>query len=257
MSKVLQEKNLYGNWTMLAADGSPMCKCSAKRAQWYLKRGIAEQVSDNPPSFKLKFEANGPGHRGSKFYLSERKNHCVVCGSDDDLTKHHIIPILYRRNFPVTLKARTSHDVLLVCETCHHKYETEAWLFKVKIAEEMDAPILNIKLTDEVRAQTSISKKASTLLNVPQLPQARRDVLIAELAEHLGHSPSQEELIKLSQRIRKPRQSDPHGAVIASKLSTTEAVTKFIKRWRHHFVNVMQPQFLPDGWEIDHVIGRP
>ena len=40
-------------------------------------------------------------------------------GNIGNLTRHHVVPHCYRRNFPQELKAYCSHDVLPLCHSCH------------------------------------------------------------------------------------------------------------------------------------------
>ena len=55
------------------------------------------------------------------FYIADRENKCVNCGADKDYSRFHVIPTLYRANFPDELKSHRSHDVVLLCFTCHER----------------------------------------------------------------------------------------------------------------------------------------
>ena len=123
---------------MIHPDGEFMCYVSKKRAQWYCNKKLAEWINNS--TFKLKFNPNGIGKRGLKFYETKQENSCVVCGNSnkDNLTKHHVVPYVFRRNFPVIYKQSNHHDVLIVCEKCHIKYETHASEFKNKLAKDFN-----------------------------------------------------------------------------------------------------------------------
>jgi hypothetical protein len=42
-----------------------------------------------------------------------------------------------------------------------------------------------------------------------------------------------------------------HGYHVVQKLDTEEKIEEFVKLWRNHFINTMQPQFMPNGWSVD------
>ena len=125
-----QNKQIYDNIAMLSSDGFLMCYIGRKRANWYLERNLARQISEN--KIQLLFTPNGLGH----YYDKERnipvKNHCVVCGCNDisKLSKHHTTPECFRKHFPLKWKSYRSHEVLFVCVSCHSKYELEAQKIK-------------------------------------------------------------------------------------------------------------------------------
>lgn len=105
---------------MLARDGSLLCHCDSRKAQWYLAKGLADRVSDNPLTIQLRFEhKTGDQEQGTNdFYTESKENRCVGCGRPDGFSRYRIIPSCYRRHFPVALKSHRSHDVVLLCLSC-------------------------------------------------------------------------------------------------------------------------------------------
>lgn len=55
------KKAVYENCKMVAPDGELLSNCDAKKAQWYIDRGLADKILDTPLTIKLKFEPNGRG----------------------------------------------------------------------------------------------------------------------------------------------------------------------------------------------------
>ena len=49
-----QNKQIYDNIAMLSPDGFLMCYIGRKRANWYLERNLARQISENKIQFILK-----------------------------------------------------------------------------------------------------------------------------------------------------------------------------------------------------------
>ena len=42
-----------------------------------------------------------------------------------------------------------------------------------------------------------------------------------------------------------------HGYHVMKKLDTEEKIENFVKLWRNHFINTMNPQHMPIGWSVD------
>lgn len=92
---------VYENYTLLAPDGRVLCRCGRKKVDWYLSRGLARAVENEPSHFQLNFVPGGHGEDGDTYQLADKSNHCVVCGRDDYNTKHHIVEYEYRQHMPV------------------------------------------------------------------------------------------------------------------------------------------------------------
>jgi len=57
-------------------------------------------------------------------------------------------------------------------------------------------------------------------------------------------------------RVSNQDRLNPHGKEVIEKVMAEDGVGDFIKMWRKHFIDEMQPKFLPAGWKIDHQIER-
>ena len=125
---------IYGNCKVLSPDGLLMFRCQEKKINWYLKRDLAQIVNLDPLTIKLNFEPNGLGNHNKVYGLGEMDNLCVVCGNNIEITRHHVVPICYRRFFPIEKKSHNFHDVLSVCADCHENYEYYAFKFKLDLS---------------------------------------------------------------------------------------------------------------------------
>lgn len=105
---------LYENCEVYHPDGELMFKCQRKKFDWYIEKGLAEKLSDNPPQIKLTFNPKGHG-QGKEYSLDNNDNLCCVCGKTYDYIRHSIVPHFYRHFFPDNMKSHYSHDVLLMC----------------------------------------------------------------------------------------------------------------------------------------------
>lgn len=84
-------------------------------------------IEENPLTVRLKFEptnrkysrVSGEEDKDDEFYVSNRENKCVNCGTTKDYARFFIIPALYRTHLPDELKVHRSHDIVLMCFACH------------------------------------------------------------------------------------------------------------------------------------------
>lgn len=221
---------LYSNYQLLSQDGTVLAYIASKRRDWYLKKGLAEAVSDT--AIRLLFKHKSAGAQ-PKIYAESREAICVVCGTVSDLTKHHVVPYSFKRYFPLIYKAHTSFDVVVLCEKCHNAYE--------KVANE-----LKKDLFDQYNVASKLRPKevgvASTLIkHGDRLPPIIRERLEKQLPE--GVAESKTALIEYIQNFSYDK-GNPHEEVVKSLAS----IEDFIILWRKHFVEVMQPQFLSQSW---------
>ena len=252
--------NLYGNCHVLGPDGDIMFHCNQDKIDWYLGRGLADKVKDSPPTIRLRFQPNGPGHSGDDYYLTTKRNECVVCGSKHQLTRHHIIPYCYRRYFPALVKAHNYHDVLLMCVPCHDAYESEASRVKEKLAVEHGIPMTGTGWYCD-KVVVKLKKHASALQNHwDQIPPARREELLQTLRDYYQRDDITAEDMEQAgslEAIVRTEDFAQHGPTVVAKISETYgSMEAFVKMWRQHFLQTMDPQFLPEHWSVDRPILR-
>jgi hypothetical protein len=248
---------------MLSPDGVIMCKCDKKRANWYLSRNLAEIVSDDPLIFRLLFVPNGHGTAGDTYSLLEKENRCVVCGKEHDLTKHHIVPYMYRKHLPMNIKSRNAHDVVLICNTCHHEYEEEAMKLKNEINIELTGDIIRSGAFDRsVFQKVHIAKMCRTLArNGHKIYESRRKEMIKDISESLGQEATPELIQSIVDNFnfKNPYHHvtyDPGALAVNSLGDDTKKIKEFVEMWRRHFIDVAQPKFLSPHWEIERELTR-
>lgn len=245
----------YSNWLMLGPDGSEMCRCAEKRARWYLDRGLADVIGEDPPTIKLKFDPQGPGNQGDEFSLAPKLNRCVVCGTEEDLTKHHIVPSMYRKFFPVEIKSRSAHDVVVICIKCHDEYEAVATKLKSMIGIEYDARDNVAPLTQEQRNHNYLVKLCKTLrFHGKVIPSDRHEEIIAMIVNLLGRDISDEEIQELSESTTSTLLNRDTGRIVVEKILASDLLDSFVLRWRQHFIDTAQPRFMPDHWSVQRKI---
>lgn len=130
--KKTRKTKLYDNCELLAPDGELISMITTKKMRWYIEKGLAlveeESIAEETarcskrPRIKLVFEPNGRTNTSHKYYLEQKENVCVSCGSLHALNKFYIVPYEFRKRFPFRFRVRSSHDVVLLCITCRDSY---------------------------------------------------------------------------------------------------------------------------------------
>lgn len=125
-SRSLANSDYYSNALVLSKEGKRLCTLNGKRVDWYLKRNLAVEV--DPPegyprciqlNFKAKMERDP-----ETYEVAIIKNQCVICGVQENLTLHHVVPHVIRKLFPLSEKGRSRQWCVLLCVDCHEKVET-------------------------------------------------------------------------------------------------------------------------------------
>eukprot|EP00069_Balaena_mysticetus_P012430 bmy_07719T0 len=250
---------LYDNCFLHAPDGQPLCTCDRRKAQWYLDKGIGELVSEEPFVVKLQFEPAGRPESPGDYYLMVKENLCVVCGKKDSYIRKNVIPHEYRKHFPIEMKDHNSHDVLLLCTSCHaisNYYDNH---LKQQLAREFQAPTGSEEglrlLEDPERRQ--VRSGARALLNAEGLPAHRKEELLQALREFYRTDTVTEEMLQeaagLETRISNENYI-PHGLKVVQRHTQggLRSLMQLESRWRQHFLDSMQPKHLPQQWSVDH-----
>lgn len=241
--------SFYGNCSCLAPTGEILFRCDQRKMDWYLEKQLATQV--DAFTFQLKFEPQGSGHQGDPFFLQERENRCVVCGTEEKLTRHHIVPYCYRKFFPKVLIPYGPYDVMMLCLLHHKAYEVFAREFRQELSTEYNVPftaeIISYPHDNAVRARAISAAFALSRYKV-QIPEKRQEQLCNSIRTYLQKTEilqtDFEDLMHLGKNIKTV--SIPHGKLIMDVVTDLDA---FMCRWRQHFVETMQPQFLPKHWD--------
>jgi hypothetical protein len=55
--------------------------------------------------------------------------------------QHHVIPLVYRAHFPMKLKSHSSHDIVLLCGSCHQRTCTAYDAFRQALAVEVGVSV--------------------------------------------------------------------------------------------------------------------
>jgi hypothetical protein len=232
-----------------------------------LRKGLAIQLNEHTIQLIQSVPSVKKHCTGDEFYESLLENICVVCGTDTNLTRHHVVPQEYRKHFALEYKASASHDIVLLCIQCHERYESEAFLLKTEIANTFNIPVTGIgkyRDMDIVKAKSNakaiikykstipdeklidINFRLNTFIN-NRLHKSQND-LYADVPVHTLH-----DILQLEEWIEENRYMT-HGEGIVKRLSLehdpVESIDRFCCMWRIHFLKIMKPKFLNKHWSV-------
>ena len=247
--EALQPHNYYGNIVVLSPEGHTMFRCSEKQAQWYLDRNLAvlEFVRNNDNFSKvvrLTFQPNGLGHYSDPDLLEEQKNICCVCGSEKDLVKNYIVPREYLHQFPIEFKSRRFENRIMLCVDCLKKRNTLVRDSLSRLLGELcKVPVDGIGATIDSKFKRIILTANALVQKKHILPERVRLEKLKIIEDHLGHFPTENEIIELSKSKWIDRSNyKTHGQAVVEKITDFEM---FINVWRNHFMQTMKPKFPP------------
>ena len=281
---------IYDSCKMLAPDGQQLCFCDFKKMSWYLERNLAKLISNDPPVFKLIFEPNARGCvdenlKSSNFYIESRTNCCVICGKTENYLRFHVIPILYRSCFPENLKSHKSHDVVLLCLSCHERARKVYEQKKEEISKRYNVP-LNVmsdgknnylKLIQFIKKCKVIKKNKNK--NLPEIAETKLKKNLKETFDILMENSQEFKNFVEKNKIKCDKEDDIddnflnifcdkfivddknipegkknlHGKLVIEKVKDLK---EFIMEWRQFFLDSFQPKFLPKEWSVKHEIVR-
>lgn len=210
---------------------------------------MADLVSDNPTTIVLKFEPSGRKGVDDPFNISGKQNICVVCGTHENLSRHHVIPHCIVKHLPLGVKSHNSHDVVAMCIECHATYEDKSFEKKKDLAAEAGISVHGSG-TDELRDKYRIRSLATAIvLHSDKMPAERQAIVLDEIIELMGRKPNHQELVELS--LMDPKKEINYmtfGKFIANHIEDHD---EFAKSWRQHFLDTMQPKYMVAHWRVD------
>eukprot|EP01133_Synstelium_polycarpum_P018140 gene18140-21684_t len=244
-------RTLYDNCLMYGPDGVLLCNISKKKVKWYLDRDLATITLENPLTIVLKFQPKGNGHADDQYYLSNKENRCVVCGSEKRILRHSIVPHSYRQYLPVDIKSHSSHDVVILCCECHFAMNRRLHFMKMMIASQYGVPLDNNQTSVIVDKDLLRDKKKKFTIPDERLQEFKASVLKHFNKEELEES----DVVQLMESNPKQRNEDyvSHEQRVMNKVlqDGRDGIKKFIKAWRKNFIDTVQPRFLNEHWSVD------
>lgn len=232
----LMEPNriIYDNFNVYSPNGELMFKANKRKLTWYLKKDLAQVISNDPLAIKLKFKPKGLGLYGKE--LEDIKNICCVCGTDNKLTRHHVLPHCFKKYLPQKYKSHQNTNVVCLCRDCHNQYEIKADKVKKELIDKAMPP-------EKRASETVLRSLAKTYFKYNQsIPIKVKDEIIKKISEILGKKPTEDDIIEL---VDSP-DPDPYKIVVDS----IEDIDEFVALWRNHFLKNNPIAYLPKHFQM-------
>ncbi|CAK9824800.1 Exonuclease 3'-5' domain-containing protein 2 [Anthophora retusa] len=262
-----RNKPLYHNCYLQAPDGEILCTCDRKKAEWYVSKGLGDVIEKEPFTVRLKFEPSGRalGEVG-QYYTQIKVNQCVVCGTSDKFIRKNVVPREYRKYFPLVMKAHQSHDILLLCPSCHEISNWHDLQLRRKLADMCAAPLagpLTHIRNKYVQDWKKLHSAVKALRERTTLPDARRKELEHYILECTNKQQVTPILLDvLNKELKNSMVSIPNHDQFKCQSHGLQVVQFFQKRegglvelermWREHFLLTMKPKYLPNLWSVRH-----
>jgi hypothetical protein len=256
------KSNMYDNIEMVDPNGTLLANISKKKAEWYVSKRLATWKT-GACCIQLSFAPRA--HSGSGFEKSVKRNVCVACGDDGGLfMRHYIVPRAYRTLLAKKFKTHQSHDVVILCPDCHLHCEHATQLRMHSLEEELEehcrhASFINQDLYRVKSAALALTKSRWNKHKLPCEKIQQYQTLVRNYLNISSHDDISQEQLQLAAaveyRIPNPDYISGPQFVMQSLLlhdhQDDDEVEQFIKDWRRHFIDTVQPRFLPQGWSID------
>jgi len=242
---------VFDNCIIQAPDGVMLSRCGIKKLNWYVSRGLAVQVAHDPPTIRLNFEPRGRDGLDDPLLTSGKPNICVVCGSTENLTKHHIVPYSFVKHMAVDKKVDVIHDIYPLCEYHHTEYEKLSMKKRKELSEEWGIPLYGLDQSLLKVIARAIKSSTALLRYGKFIPDERRKNLLndVKLFLEIEKEPSLQQLEFTSNyNVKSHEDYVNFSKYIANQYPDLE---EFAKEWRIHFLETMNPRYMPDDWSVD------
>lgn len=243
---------IFHNCLIKAPDGACLSRCSLKKLNWYIKNGLADQIEEDPPTIRLKFEPSGRWLADDPFFLEIKPNCCIVCGCVDNLTRHHIIPYCFIRHMDLKFKVDIVRDILPMCRDCHDVYELFSADRKKEMAKQYSIPINGLEEPEMGRFRRATRAANALYKHGNKIPKVRHDYLLNIIKKYLKKDePNQDDIRQLSLLSVKDHADYVNFSQHICNMNLD--YNEFAKEWRKHFVECMNPEHMPKNWSVDRI----
>lgn len=149
----------------------------------------------------------------------------------------------------VEKKSGRSHDIVPICDLHHRIYEEKFAITLKKQLEDERSIVRKTVTLNRIRSIRAYNFSRIMLdeERIKKIPREKVEFFLKEMREVFGtEDPYEVQQIDLHKRIRD--ENEEVGKKIVESLTDIE---EFEMMWRKHFVESMDPKFMPSNWKID------
>lgn len=241
--------NRFANHLLCDQNDRLIGPISNQKAKWYIRKKLVNVISDKPAYY---LRLNYPLTTPKKFttpVCKVKPNRCVVCGSEERICGHHIVPKCFLKFMPEKFKIYNSHDVMPICRDCHNIYELHAHDKKEEYCKQVNMGQHDYGLL--IHETHRLTKLAVTYFDARINPRIQ-EVLRSKMKGLLGREVQEAEIaIYARMTMWHIRQAHKHFAQMV--VENVKDLNEFAYEWRQHFIDKMQPKFmhLLENWRVD------
>ena len=223
--------------------------CDKSKLDWYLLKKIAEPLGDK--SIKLLFEPKNISHN---ITTVKRENKCCGCESTNELRKFHVIPMEFKKLFPLKIKSHNSADIILLCMDCVADANYFSDQFKKECESKYNVSRFDFIDENKEKIKSTAIRYLKKKDNINLHPKAKEDldkfmdILKKELA--VDHSLNEEEIKELTtiDIYQKKDNTSTVAEFIVNKVLAEATLDEFIKDWKMNFIKEMKPEYIPEDF---------
>lgn len=239
----------YGNILVICPKGVKLCTVDEKRVKWYLSRNLAKivkPIDPYPKTVQLTFEPKG--RPKNDLGLAVKETQCVVCGSKESLSVHHVVPHSIRRHFPAKHKSKQHLWCQLLCEQHHLEIE--------RANSHIIRKEGSLKKEQKRHSPTVASPKARARLSLYHIVRNNHtnnvpEIKLAELLKiaQFETLPDIVSLEKYSNKLIKPlNKSNKSKSLFGKRFIRNSGGIKATKElFKNEFLKILKPKYLTYG----------
>jgi exonuclease 3'-5' domain-containing protein 2 len=225
---------------LLDRNGRLISWCSKKKKDWYLQEGIVKPVGDDAIQFLVETAVD---FREKHPEALSYKDCCVVCGTKEGLSSHHVVPYSFVEFFTNDWKDYCEHDVVYLCVKCHNKYEKSSHQFRMELLKKYGVSAAYDRIKGQAIAAANTIRKRKVPNNV-------KEKLLGRIVRYLNKTQITDQDIKAVSKLKLvEKEEDRPSAQLVRNLTD---IGEFCALWRDHFIKTMKPKHLTKGWDINY-----
>jgi len=276
MKDLAMKSPMYDNVLMVDPDGELLSSISGKKGKWYVSKNLARWTNESQTCIQLLFEPKGrvslegdgktsDEHTMGVYTLTQKRNECVVCGSEKHLMRLYVVPYVYRSLLPKKYKSHMSHDIVVLCGNCNLRCQQQYHLRMNELEEslrpmgtkrkfEVNHELYHIRSCALALWRWREKLPPEKIFDYEQLVRKHLSSLPNQSAELELNSETLEKLSNIEYRITNPRHVPGPQLVVQSLNNDDAKIEQFVREWRQHFLDLAHPRNLPSGWSVHNPV---